>query len=223
MKQSNVKENYLKTIFLLKGYQLYISNKLISQALNVSAPSVTEMTNRLAKEKLVESISYKGVILTKKGLSIAIKTVKRHRLAELFLYKVLNYKLSEVHDDAEVLEHLESDFFFEKLEILLDHPQFCPHGGIIPRLNQYEEIYQTPLTHYKTGDIVTVCRCLDQLDLLKFLDSIQLNIGDTITIQNIEETNQIISFSYNDHRTGNFSFETAELIYCEKANESSKS
>lgn len=222
MKQSNVKENYLKTIFLLKGYQLYISNKLISQALNVSAPSVTEMTNRLAKEDLVEIISYKGVILTKKGLQIAIETVKRHRLAELFLYKILNYKLSEVHDDAEVLEHLESDFFFKKLDILLGHPQFCPHGGIIPNQNQYEEVYQTSLNHYKTGDVVTVCRCLDQLDLLKFLDNIQLNIGDTITIQNIDETNQIISFSYSDHKTANFSFEMADHIYCEIAKEPSK-
>lgn len=218
MKQSNIKENYLKTIFLLEGYQSYISNKLIAQALDVSAPSVTEMTNRLANEGLLEIISYKGVILTKEGLNIAIKTVRRHRLAELFLFKILNYKLSEVHDDAEVIEHLESNFFFEKLEILLGYPKFCPHGGIIPDENNYEEVYQTSILNFSASDSVKICRFLDQVELLKFLEKIQLNIGDCITIQNIDETNQIINFTYNDQKNSYISFEVADYIYGEKVN-----
>ncbi|MCR8968509.1 metal-dependent transcriptional regulator [Facklamia sp. 7083-14-GEN3] len=216
MKRSNVKENYLKAIFSMNGTEEYVSNKLIADSLNISAPSVTDMISRLVEDNLVESIAYKGVRLTKKGLESAIKVVRKHRITELFLMEVLKYDITQVHNDAETIEHLESDYFFNKLEILLDHPKFCPHGSIIPTLDNYQEIYRTPLTEFQEGDQLIFRRCMDKPELLEYLQQINLKLNQEIRLEKIDSTNRVFIFSYNDDQTAYFSFEMAQLIFCEK-------
>ncbi|MGX7108023.1 metal-dependent transcriptional regulator [Facklamia miroungae] len=217
MKRSNVKENYLKAIFSLNGSEEYVSNKLIAESLNISAPSVTDMIGRLVDEKLVESIPYKGVRLTKTGLESAIRVVSKHRITELFLLEVLKYDITQVHKDAETIEHLDSEYFFKKLEELLDYPKFCPHGSIIPTLDNYQEVYRTPLTEYEEGDTLVFRRCIDKPELLDYLQQINLHLNQTIKLTKIDSTNRIFIFSYQDDETGYFSFDMAQLVFFEKA------
>ncbi len=66
--------------------------------------------------------------------------IKRHRLLELFLIEILKYNWEEVHQEAEILEHRISDLFVERLDSLLNFPETCPHGGVIPRNNEYRNI-----------------------------------------------------------------------------------
>ncbi|MGF3112569.1 metal-dependent transcriptional regulator [Facklamia sp. P13064] len=216
MKRSNVKENYLKAIFSLNGSEEYVSNKLIADSLNISAPSVTDMISRLVEDNLVESIAYKGVRLTRQGLESAIKVVRKHRIAELFLMKILKYDITQVHNDAETIEHLESDYFFDKLEKLLDYPKFCPHGSIIPTIDNYQEVYRTPLSSFSEGDHLVFRRCIDKHELLEYLQQINLELNQRIHLDKIDDTNRIFIFSYNDDQTAYFSFDMAELIFCEK-------
>ena len=100
------KEDYLKIIFELGGTKKKVSNKQIAMSLNVAAGSVTEMVNKLVKEGLAAHTPYAGISLTDEGIEVAEKLVRRHRLWETFLVEKLDYQLSEVHDEAEVLEHL---------------------------------------------------------------------------------------------------------------------
>ena len=61
-----------------------------------------------------------------------LHVLRRHRLAELFLVKVIGLDWSEVHDEAELLEHAVSDRIIERMEEILGFPDVDPHGDPIP-------------------------------------------------------------------------------------------
>jgi DtxR family transcriptional regulator, Mn-dependent transcriptional regulator len=112
-----------------------VSGSLLASRLNVSAAAVTDMARKLAVKGLVEYKPYKEVELTKKGTTHALQIIRRHRLWELFLYSVLNMDLSDVHQEAELLEHQASDSLMDKIAEFLDNPVFDPHGEPIPHKN----------------------------------------------------------------------------------------
>ena len=78
------KEDYLKAILTNGGDSAFVSNKILSQYLDIKPPSVSEMVNRLEKAGFVETKHYKGVKLSKEGLSHTLDIIKRHRLLEQF-------------------------------------------------------------------------------------------------------------------------------------------
>ncbi len=130
------KEDYLKAIWSLserraEGKSEAGTNDL-AEMLAVSPPAVSRMLKRMEKQSLVSHTPYYGVRLTDKGREVAVRVVRRHRLLELFLWKVLNYDEHSVHDEAERLEHHISDEFEEKIDALLVFPKKCPHGSPIP-------------------------------------------------------------------------------------------
>lgn len=130
------KEDYLKAIWSLserraEGKSEAGTNDL-AEMLLVSPPAVSRMIKRMEKESLVSHTPYYGVHLTDKGREVAVRVVRRHRLLELFLWKVLKYDENSVHDEAERLEHHISDEFEQKIDALLNFPKKCPHGSPIP-------------------------------------------------------------------------------------------
>ncbi|WP_436950159.1 metal-dependent transcriptional regulator [Staphylococcus xylosus] len=209
------KEDYLKAILTHDGDHSFVSNKTLSQYLNIKPPSVSEMVNRLEKSGYVETKPYKGVKLSETGLTYTLDIIKRHRLLELFLIKILQYNWEEVHQEAEVLEHRVSHLFVDRLDKLLDYPITCPHGGVIPRENQYKELYTTKLLSFETGDIVTIKRVRDRTDLLIYLSSKAILIGEQIEIINRDDTNKVIIVKKDDQVTV-LSYDNAEHIYAEK-------
>ncbi|MEB7814726.1 metal-dependent transcriptional regulator [Staphylococcus xylosus] len=209
------KEDYLKAILTHDGDHSFVSNKTLSQYLNIKPPSVSEMVNRLEKSGYVETKPYKGVKLSETGLTYTLDIIKRHRLLELFLIKILQYNWEEVHQEAEVLEHRVSHLFVDRLDKLLDYPITCPHGGVIPRENQYKELYTTNLLSFETGDIVRIKRVRDRTDLLIYLSSKAILIGEQIEIINRDDTNKVIIVKKDDQVTV-LSYDNAEHIYAEK-------
>ncbi len=133
------KEDYLKAIWSLserhaEGKSEAGTNDL-SALLKVSPPAVSKMLKQMEEQSLVARTPYYGVRLTEKGREVALHIVRRHRLLELFLWKVLKYDEHSVHDEAERLEHHISDEFEEKIDALLGFPKKCPHGSPIPGRN----------------------------------------------------------------------------------------
>ncbi len=126
-------ENFLKTIYLIRYDE---KNKAISSRLagrlNVSKAAVTDMAKNLAEKKLIRYTPYQEILLTQKGKEMAVKVIRRHRLWELFITRVLNLTSAEVHDEAEKLEHHTSDFLIGKIDEFLNYPRFDPHGDPIP-------------------------------------------------------------------------------------------
>ena len=95
----------------------------------------------------------------------------------------MDYQLSEVHDEAEVLEHVASDKLMKKLDQFLNSPRECPHGGVIPtEAGEYEEESHEFLAEIKVGETVEVDRFIDNHELLTYLDDLELKLGDKIEV-----------------------------------------
>ena len=100
---SRSRQNYLKALLQLGGAAVPVS--ALARRLGVSAPSVTNMLARLAEERLVELGPRGAASLTASGERAAALVLRRHRLLETFLARVLELDWSEVHEEAEELEH----------------------------------------------------------------------------------------------------------------------
>ena len=130
------KENFLKHIY--KNHENgagFTSASHLADELNISNAAITDMSRKLSVEGLVNHQPYKGLTLTESGQMEALKVLRRHRLWELFLIKTLNMNWSEVHEEAERLEHFSSDALIDKIDKYLDFPHFDPHGAPIPDKN----------------------------------------------------------------------------------------
>ncbi len=125
-------QNFLKSVYALQQEMERVSTTALADVLGISAPSVTDMAQRLEEAGLLDYQKYRGVILTEKGQQAALQIIRRHRLIELYLVERLGYALHEVHDEAENLEHAVSDRFVEAISARLGHPDLDPHGDPIP-------------------------------------------------------------------------------------------
>ena len=124
MLPSQTVENYLKTIYLA---QVADSDALVpmgqlASALGVVPGTATTMVKTLAESGLVRYEPYMGVRLTKAGEKLASLVLRRHRLIELFLVRVLDMSWAEVHDEAERLEHAVSERLIERIDAMLGRP-----------------------------------------------------------------------------------------------------
>jgi DtxR family transcriptional regulator, Mn-dependent transcriptional regulator len=129
---SSVVEDYLKAIWMLQEAESPVSTSRIAERLGLTSAAVTAMVKRLAEQGLLRHEPYYGVVLTEQGERASLRIVRRHRVLELFLTRVLDYDWDMVHDEAERLEHAASDELIERLARLLGEPDRDPHGSAIP-------------------------------------------------------------------------------------------
>ena len=131
---SRSREDYLKALYDLGAGHEAIPTSHLAERLRVSAPSVTNMLGRLAADRLVTHVRRGGARLTRRGERGALAILRRHRILETFLVRILRLDWSEAHDEAEVLEHGVSDRVLEAIDRLIQHPREDPHGHPIPDL-----------------------------------------------------------------------------------------
>ena len=189
MLPSHTVENYLKAIFLaqvalLPSEQLVPMGQLAS-ALGVVPGTATTMVKALAEAGLVRYEPYAGVRLTHAGEKLAARVLRRHRLIELFLVQFMGMSWTEVHDEAEHLEHAVSDRLIERIDEMLGRPSADPHGDPIPgpegTLSRPE--YETLLT-CPVGENVTVRRVSDQdSEFLRFVERHDLKPGQVVRVE----------------------------------------
>ncbi len=129
---SRSRQDYLKALYVLDPSGGAVPPSRIAARLGVSAPSVTNMLQTLAAEGLVNHPRRAGANLTAEGRRQALTMVRRHRVLETFLARVLGLDWSEVHEEAEVLEHHISDRVLDAIDRLMSHPSEDPHGHPIP-------------------------------------------------------------------------------------------
>jgi DtxR family Mn-dependent transcriptional regulator len=127
-------EDYLKCILSAQQRRpdTLVTMGQIGSALGVAPGTVTAMVKTLAESGLVAYEPYSGVRLSEAGERLATHVLRRHRLIELFLVEKMGYDWSEVHDEAERLEHAVSDRLIERIDDMLGHPSADPHGDPIP-------------------------------------------------------------------------------------------
>ena len=160
---SRSRQDYLKALFALAQGSERVATSQISEQLHVSAPSVTKMLARLTAEGLVIHSPRAGARLSAAGRREAIALIRRHRILEAFMVRVLGLDWAEVHEDAEVLEHHVSDRVLEALDRLAGHPTEDPHGHAIPdRQGRIPHRDLRPLVEVSMGERTTVREIRDR-------------------------------------------------------------
>lgn len=175
-------QDYLKVMLKLAGVDGAVSNKQIGQVLNVSAPAVTEMLQRMLREGYVKSLPHKGFALTTRGAKEAAELLRRHRLWEVFLQRHLGYDWSQVHQTAELLEHVTDPLLADRLDAFLEYPATCPHGGVIH--TDYENLQdEAPsVAALAQGTLARIRRVLEDEALLSYLSEAALSPGDMVRV-----------------------------------------
>ena len=188
---SSTVENYLKNILIvsLETKSSVVSMGKIAQGLSVTPGTATTMIKNMAADGWISYFPRKGVRLTRKGRKFAMSMLRRHRLLETFLVETLGLDWSEIHVEAEELEHAISEKVLEKLDEFLGRPRTDPHGHPIPTKGGH--IYRAnskTLFLCKAGMKVRIDSIIDQeSDFLRFARSKKLIPGNEVTILSHEK------------------------------------
>ena len=178
-------ENYIKGIYhLSQGGKTAISTNALAGQMETKPSSVTDMIKRLSEKGMVHYKKYQGVHLTEKGTRQALKVIRKHRLWEVFLVEKLDFTWDEVHEVAEQLEHIDSEKLIDRLDDLLDYPDYDPHGDPIPdkdgRFKIREKILLINMPIFGEGICVGVKD--SSSSFLKFLDKHHIELGKPVKV-----------------------------------------
>lgn len=184
-KLSSAIEDYVKAIYLLAQEHSKVTTSLLAERLRLSAASVTQMVQRLAKLNFATYTPYHGVKLTDIGEKLALEVIRHHRLLELYLVEALGLSWDEVHAEAEVLEHALSNRLAARIEERLGYPTTDPHGDPIPLADltlpasDWRSLADAPLDVPQR-----IVRVLDQDPAhLRYLSELGLIPGATIIVR----------------------------------------
>lgn len=198
MLPSSTVENYLKAIYLGSSATGQPDHLLamgqLASALGVAPGTATTMVKTLAESGLVRYEPYAGVTLTSAGQKLAAMVVRRHRVIELFLVRMMGYGWDEVHDEAEQLEHVVSERLIDRMDEMLGRPEVDPHGDPIPDAEGVvkPQLAQSLLT-CPLNTRVTITRVLDQdKSFLRFIERHQLKPGEAIEVEDRDEASDSV-------------------------------
>lgn len=182
---SEESEEYLEAIYRLEQRDGSAKTMQLASQLKVMPGSITNTIEHLEKHRLVTHEPYKGVKLTEKGRKLALKIIRRHRLAERLLTDVLHLDWSNVHDEACKLEHNLSETIVKPLEKALGNPQTCPHGNPIPsELGKVNEAKSELLISLNPGEGGVISKITEEKhDLLQYLATLGLVPGASVKIE----------------------------------------
>ncbi|MCB9453667.1 MAG: metal-dependent transcriptional regulator [Anaerolineaceae bacterium] len=177
-------QNFLKAVYALQQNGGRVSTNALADTLNVKAPSITDMAQRLMMADLVDYERYKGVMLTSSGEALALKIIRRHRLIELYLVEELGYALQDVHIEAEALEHAVSDHFVKAIAAKLGDPELDPHGDPIPSADgTIIRRNLSSLTDWPLATAAQVCRIkTSDSDMLQHILDRGFKLNTSVTI-----------------------------------------
>lgn len=178
-------EDYLKTIYMLAQDESPVSTSRIAEARDVKPASATSMIKRLANLRMVNYEKHYGVTLTPSGEKLALEVIRHHRLIELYLMEALGFSWDEVHEQADILEHVISEKLEERIAAALNYPEFDPHGDPIPAKDGSMALVDVEmLSMVAPGQMVWVRRIIDDAnsELLRYLAEMGLVPGTAVTI-----------------------------------------
>jgi len=189
-------EDYLKCIYLeaLREPAEPVSTGRIASAMKVAPGTVTAMMKTLTEAGLVSYEPYAGVRLTESGRRLAAHVLRRHRLVELFLVRIMGMDWSAVHEEAEVLEHAVSEQLIERIDEMLGRPAVDPHGDPIPTAGgEVHEPDLPSLLSCPLGRSLTVARVTDQrAEFLKLLERHGLMPGRRVRVDSRDELTETV-------------------------------
>jgi DtxR family transcriptional regulator, Mn-dependent transcriptional regulator len=216
-------ENYLKAILKAQSAEAVpdalVPMGQLASALGVAPGTATTMVKTLAESGLVRYEPYAGVRLTKSGEKLAALVLRRHRLIELFLVRVLGMSWTEVHDEAEHLEHAVSERLIDRIDEMLGRPAVDPHGDPIPdpdgtvARTRYDTLLTCPL-----HTAMTVQRVSDQdPEFLRFVERHELKPGQVIEVEARDDAADSVRLRGGNRRTFTIGARAASKVLVQAA------
>lgn len=177
-------EEYLEAVYRLEREGPGVTTSGLASSLGVAPASVSGMLKKLDKDGYVEYVARGEVKLTRKGLEVGVRVLRRHRLAERLLTDVLGMPWDEVHSEACMLEHAISQRVEDRLVVLLGEPQTCPHGHPIPPSDLSDPVRSgMPLAQVDEGRRAVVSGVTDEVpEILRYLGDVGLRPGTPVLV-----------------------------------------
>lgn len=186
MQLTYTEENYLKAIYTLQQSNPTndVSVNEISERMQIKPATVTDMLRKLSEKQLIYYEKYRRIQLAPMGHALALQIIRKHRLWETFLFDKLRFSWNEVHEVAEQLEHIQSQKLIDRLDELLGHPRFDPHGEPIPDpTGAFAAPTTAPLSQGQVSSHYRLVSYLQQEPLfLEHMQRLHLNLGATFSV-----------------------------------------
>jgi len=209
-------EDYLKCILLAEqeAPAERVSTGTIAAALSVAPATVTSMLKTLANSGLVSYEPYSGVSLTPAGSELALHVLRRHRLVELFLVRVMGMDWAQVHAEAELLEHAVSENLIQRMDEMLSYPQVDPHGDPIPTAGgEVQESEAVSLLVCDLGVPMRVVRVGDQnMEFLQLVEREGLKPGRQLEVRERDVAAESVLLERGDREPLSLGFGAASKI-----------
>lgn len=213
---SFTEENYLKAIYKLSEAApgAEVSTNSIAEVLQTRAASVTDMLRRLGEKGLLHYQRYRGVSLTHEGQQLALLTIRKHRLWEVFLVQKLGFNWDEVHDVAEQMEHIQSPLLVRRLDEFLGFPRLDPHGDPIPTeegtMVRSSHRLLADLAPGEQGSLVAVKN--SSAAFLQYLDKVGLRLGSKLEVLDKIEFDNSLEIRVNNDQKNMLSAEVSRNL-----------
>jgi len=169
-------EMYLRTVFELEEEGIVPLRARIAERLSQSGPTVSQTVARMERDGLVRVEGDRQLAMTETGRMLAVRVMRKHRLAECLLVNVIGMPWEEVHIEACRWEHVISDNVERRLVELLDYPVRCPHGNVIPGLAELG----VPDDATKRSDVATADPDIAMTD-------VAIRAGEQVVVSRISE------------------------------------
>jgi len=152
-------QRYAAEIFRLQQDTGYVGLNELSESANSSMQATARMVGRMKKLDYLEHELYRGVRLTMKGQQIAMPALRRHRLVEVFLVKVMKYGWDEAHELSDTFALGVNDVVEDRIDEITGHPKRCPHGEPIPSKDGVMPVVKdVPLLEVPSGSDCVISR-----------------------------------------------------------------
>lgn len=208
-------ENYLKAIYKLsEAHNGLVTTKEIADRVNTKPSSVSDMLKKLADKKYINYEKYQHISLTKTGEKMALKTIRKHRLWEVFLVEKLGFGWDEIHPIAEELEHINSDELVDRLDNFLGNPKHDPHGDPIPTATgKISSVKLKKLAEVTAGETVIMTGVADHSTaFLKYLKKMDITLSTQIKVKEINDFDRSMVVSVSGGKAIFISHEVAKNL-----------
>ncbi len=206
MKLSPIMREYLGEIFRLERSPEGVSTSALADRLDVSPSAVARMLRRLDEAGMLAHVPYQSVKLTPAGEREALRSIRRHRLLEVFLVKVMGFGWEEVHEQAHGLQLTITEAFEDRMDAVSGYPTHCPHGDPIPTKDgRIAEVNDQPLDGVPVGARGVLRRVkTEDRDKLRYLAEQGLVPGVALAVVNRAPFNGPLRITANgrDHVLG---------------------
>jgi DtxR family Mn-dependent transcriptional regulator len=186
LKISPMQREYLGEIYRLERSPGGVTTSSLAERLEVSPSAVARMLRRLDENGMLTHIPYQGVKLSDQGERAALRSIRRHRLLEVFLVKVMGFGWDEVHEEAHGLQLTITEAFEDRMDAVSGFPSHCPHGDPIPTKDgRIASTHDQPLIELEVGSAAVLRRVkTDEGDKLRYLAELGLVPGARLKVLN---------------------------------------